>query len=107
MGLEEITNIIVNLGFPIACVIALAIFIWRFVKSNREDNLANMKQIQDRCQAREDKLYNELAECHKINSKAIQTIAVYAEKLDNIQKDVCDIKTDLVVIKTRQNDSMS
>ena len=61
-----------------------------------------MKQIQERCAAREDKLYKELAENREINSKAIDTIAHYAEKLDTIQHDIHDIKNDITVIKAKE-----
>lgn len=34
----EITNLIQNLGFPIACVVACGYFIWQLVKTEREEN---------------------------------------------------------------------
>ena len=38
MGVEEITSIITNLGFPIVCVIACAYFINYIIKAEREEN---------------------------------------------------------------------
>ena len=38
MGVEEITTIITNLGFPIVCVIACAYFINYIIKAEREEN---------------------------------------------------------------------
>lgn len=73
----DVINLIQNLGFPIACVFAcgwFALTLWK-------------EQMKDK-----DKLYVELAESRKVNEKAIETIAIYAEKLDLIQSDVKVIK---------------
>ena len=57
-----------------------------------------MRKMEEQCRAREDKLFVEIKENRKINSKAIETIAHYAGKLDVIQNDINDIKHDLTVI---------
>ena len=44
MDISAITNIISNLGFPIACVFALAWFGWYMVKYTNEINAKNMEQ---------------------------------------------------------------
>ena len=85
--LTYIAELIPTVGFPIACVIAMAAFIF-YVYKRME---VNTKE-------REDILYNEIKENRAINKKAIDTIAHYAEKLDVIQNDVNDIKTDITVI---------
>ena len=41
MDISAITNIISNLGFPIACVFALAWFGWYMVKHTNEINAKN------------------------------------------------------------------
>ena len=51
----------------------------------------------------EDKLYIEIKENREINVKAIETIAKYSEKLDVIQNDVNEIKTDITIITERLN----
>ena len=38
MGVEEITKLITNLGFPIVCVVACAYFINYIIKAEREEN---------------------------------------------------------------------
>ena len=98
MDISAITNIISNLGFPIACVFALAWFGWYMVKHTNEINAKNMEQVQSRCKEREEKLYQEIKENREVNAKAIETIAHYAEKLDVIQNDINDIKHDLTII---------
>ena len=90
MKMEVLTymvELIPTVGFPIACVIAMAAFIF-YVYKRME---VNTKE-------REDILYNEIKENREINKKSIDTIAHYAEKLDVIQNDVNDIKTDITVI---------
>ena len=54
--------------------------------------------MEENTKERENILYNEIKENREINKKAIDTIAHYAEKLDVIQNDVNDIKTDITVI---------
>lgn len=66
-------EIISSVGFPIACVIALCFFIWNIYKASVE---------------REEKLM-------AVNEKAIETIAKYADRLDEIQQDVLVIKNDV------------
>lgn len=77
MSPEMITETITTLGFPIALVIAMAWFIFILWKQSA---------------ARETKLYEELAECRKVNQQAVETLALYAERLGVIESDVKDIK---------------
>lgn len=71
------TELIGTLGFPIALVLAMGFFIWTIYKQSV---------------AREDKLMQELAENRAINKQAIETLALYNERLTNIESDVRDIK---------------
>ena len=98
MEIKAIIEIITNLGFPIACVICMGYFIFYMTKKITEMNETNMQRMEEQCRAREDKLFVEIKENRKVNSKAIETIAHYAEKLDVIQNDINDIKHDLTVI---------
>lgn len=107
--MEDWVNVISTLGFPIACVLAMGIFIYKIYQDMkveketfREESKANMEQVQARCKEREDKLYTELAKSQEVNREAIETIAKYAEKLDAIQKDIGEIKTDITIIKAQQ-----
>jgi septal ring factor EnvC (AmiA/AmiB activator) len=94
-------EVISTLGFPIACVVALGAFVFHIYKQTTKDNAENMEKVQARCKEREDKLYKELALSREVNSKAIETIAHYAEKLDVIQQDIHDIKTDITIIRSQ------
>lgn len=102
MDFNTIMTMIGTLGFPIVCALGMAWFIFTIYKNTTKENAENMEKVQKRCQEREDKLYEELAKSRQINDKAIDTIAHYAEKLDVIQKDISDIKTDITVIMSKE-----
>jgi hypothetical protein len=73
MGIAEIGELISTLGFPIALVVAMGFFIWKIYQQSvkREEALV------------------------AVNEKAINTLALYAEKLEVIQNDVSTIKEKL------------
>ena len=98
MDAGTITSLISSLGFPIVCVIALGYFSFYMVKETNRISAENMEKLQERCAARENKLYEEIKENRKVNAKAIETIAHYAEKLDIIQDDVNEIKKDVSIL---------
>ena len=97
----EFVELITNVGFPIACVIALGYFAFYMVKKSNEENKANMEQVQARCKEREEKLYIEIKENREINAQAIATTAHYAERLDDIQEDIKEIKTDITILTAK------
>lgn len=101
MTLADIIEILSNFGFPVACAVALGWFAFYMVKRTNETAENNMIKVQERCKEREDILYKEIKENREINAKAINTIAHYAEKLDVIQNDIKDIKTDITVMMTK------
>ena len=93
--LTAFIELIPTLGFPIVCVIAMGAFIFYIYKQTTKENAANMEKVQERCKEREEKLYQEIKENREINAQAIATIAQYAEKLEVIQEDIKEIKTDI------------
>ena len=86
MDIAIITELITTLGFPIAICVALFWFIYKIYKAS---------------EAREAELRQEIKENQAINAKAIETISLYAERLDIIQKDVSEIKNDIIVLTDR------
>lgn len=101
MEVSMITELVTSLGFPIACVIGLGLFIVRIYNDTTKQNIENMEKVQARCQEREDKLYEEIKENREVNAQAIATIAHYAEKLDTIQSDINEIKTDITILTAK------
>lgn len=90
MEFGVVVELISAVGFPIALVLMLGWFVFKIytdtTKSGKE---------------REEKLYTEIAENRKINEKAIETIALYADKLDTIQEDVAEIKKDIIILTNK------
>lgn len=86
MEVSALIELISTLGFPIACVIALGIFIWK---------------IYNQSVTREEKLMKEITENRLVNEKAIETISLFAERFSHIETDVESIKNDIVVIKEK------
>lgn len=86
MEVSTVTEIVSNVGFPIACAIVLGYFVFIIYKRSVE---------------REDMLMSEIKENRAINAKAIETITKYADRLDNIERDVSDIKVDVIKISDK------
>ena len=69
--------------------------------SKIENIQSELKQIQEKCAEREERLYEQISECQRINGEAIATITLYAERLGVIENDVKEIKTEVDKIATR------
>lgn len=77
MEYSVLVELIATLGFPIVCVLALGIFVYKLWQQSV---------------AREQTLMAEIAENRLVNQKAIETLSLYAERLGNIETDVKEIK---------------
>ena len=86
MDITLITEIIASLGFPIALVIFMAIFIYKLWQQSV---------------TREEKLMAEITENRIVNEKAVETIAQFAERFSRVEEDVATIKSDIVLIKDK------
>ena len=73
MDIVTVGEMISSLGFPIALVVAMGFFIWK---------------IYEQSVKREEKLM-------AVNEQAINTLSLYAERLEVIQNDVTTIKEKL------------
>lgn len=99
MEIATFIEIISTLGFPIACVIMLGIFIFKIYKDTTAESKTTLAECQARSKEREDKLYNFIEDSAAVNAKFAEIIARYETKLDEIKQDVKDIKTDILDIK--------
>lgn len=88
-AIAVIVELISTVGLPIALVIAMGIFIYK---------------IYNQSVKREETLLGEIKVTREVNAKAVDTIAHYAEKLEIIQTDINEIKTDITILtaKTEQ-----
>ena len=92
MDVAILSEVVGAVGFPIVCALGMGWFIYQVFLKTTAQNQENMKQVQERCAAREEKLYTQIEKAQEINGKAIATITLYAERLTDIQQDVKDIK---------------
>lgn len=99
--LTMLLEILPTVGFPIVCVIAMGVFIFTIYRNTTKENAANMEKVQARCKEREEILFDEIKENRKVIGDAIATIAHYAEKLEVIQEDVKEIKTEITILATK------
>lgn len=83
MDVPTIVELISAVGFPIAAVIALGWFIWKIYKKSEQ---------------REDALRAQIIESQRVNSEAIHTITLYAERLTTIEEDVKTVKHDVNIL---------
>ena len=86
MDITIITELIATLGFPIALVLAMGIFIYK---------------IYNQSVKREESLMEEIRVNRETNAKAIETIAQYSQTLDAIKVDINDIKTDIAILTSK------
>lgn len=86
MDIQMISDLVSTLGFPIACVIAMGVFIYKIYKKSEQ---------------REDMLMKQIEENRKINAEAIATIGKYAESIETIEEDVRVIKNDLSILMVK------
>lgn len=96
--LTELTELFASLDLPIALAAVLIYIVYQMGKRQNEQADKNMEAVQNRCKEREEKLMEEIRENRLVNEKAIDTIGRYAEKLDNIQSDIREVKQDVALI---------
>jgi hypothetical protein len=99
--LAFLVEILPTVGFPILCCGALGWFIYRFYVDSQKQNKENMEAVQAACKEREEKLYSHLEKQTEINGKFASIIERYEAKLDIIQTDISEIKTDIAVIMNK------
>lgn len=86
--MENWTQLISTLGFPIVCVLGLAYFIYIIYQKTTEENAK-----------REDKLYEIIAVSHSNNEKLVEANQGFVAVLETYKNDIVDIKHDIADIK--------
>ena len=86
MDITMFVELISTVGFPIALVLAMGIFIYKIYTQSVK---------------REEALMEEIRVNRETNTKAIETIAQYSERLEVIQTDINEIKTDLTILTAK------
>ena len=90
MDIKLIIELIGMFGFPIVACLVLGWFIFKIYKQSEK---------------REETLRKEINEGREINREAIKTLALYAERLGVIETDVREIKSDILILTERTNNT--
>ena len=98
MELGLVVEWIGTIGFPLVAVLALGWFVYKSYGEQQKKNKEDMEQVQARCKEREERLYAEIKENREVIAQAVATIGLYADRLETMQHDISEIKTDIVVI---------
>ena len=78
--MEEIVNLITNLGFPIVCVIACAYFINNIIKAEREEN-----------QKREEKYIDTINNFSTVMDKVNENLITNNKRLEYIENKLDEV----------------
>lgn len=84
MGVNEITNLVTNLGFPIVCVVACAYFINYIIKAEREEN-----------QKREEKYIETINKFSTVLEKVNDNICTNNKRLEYIENKLDEVCTSI------------
>ena len=83
--MNEVVNLITNLGFPIVCVIACAYFINYIIKAEREEN-----------QKREEKYIETINKFSTVMDKVNDNISTNNKRLEYIENKLDEVCCDLI-----------
>ena len=83
--MNDITNLITNLGFPIVCVIACAYFINYIIKAERQEN-----------QKREEKYIETINKFSTVMDKVNDNISTNNKRLEYIENKLDEVCCDVV-----------
>lgn len=86
--MENLTDLISAVGFPIVCVAALAYFVFLIWQKSTAEN-----------EKREEKLYEIIAVAHANNEKLVEANKEFVAVLETYKTDITDIKHDIEDIK--------
>lgn len=92
MDANTISQLITTLGFPIVLVGVLVWFIWRIYNDQKTQN-----------EAREEKLYEVVANAQVQNKELSETNAKFVGVLETYKSDLEEIKHDVIDIKSHLN----
>lgn len=83
--MEALINAIPQLGFPIVCVIVLAWFIYTAWNKLEDKNTKQMENMATRCQAREDKLYEQIDKFNTTMNNFNETLIKIDTRLETVE----------------------
>lgn len=86
--MESIIQIIQTLGFPIACVLGMGYFIFNIWDRQTKEWKASQDAMAERCQAREEKLYQQIDRFNDTMGSFNTTLIKIDARLEALEKDL-------------------
>ena len=86
MTIELVNSMIASVGFPIACVIALAWFVWNIWKQQQESNKEQIQACRDYNKAREEKYCQQIDKFNETLDNFNATLIKIDARLENVEK---------------------
>lgn len=86
--METIVTIIQTLGFPIACVIGMGYFIFNMWDRQTKEWQAQSDAMAERCQKREDKLYEQINRFNDTLNSFNETLIRIDTRLEVLEKNL-------------------
>lgn len=91
MGFDEVITVIQTLGFPIACVIACGLFIYKLTTRSQDEAVAREEKLieaNNAASAALDKVANTIEECNQVNKELSETNRLLVDKIENSLNDI-------------------
>lgn len=101
--MEEIVQIIQNLGFPIACVVALAVFLYKLVTRDKDEAASREQRLieaNEKISESLQKVADTIEESNRINSELSETNKLLVDKIEG---KLDQIDTNLTQVLERLN----
>lgn len=101
--MEEIVQIIQNLGFPIACVVALAVFLYKLVTRDKDEAASREQRLieaNEKISESLQKVADTIEESNRVNSELSETNKLLVDKIEG---KLDQIDTNLVQVLERLN----
>lgn len=92
---DDFVSLVNNLGFPIACVVACAIFIAYIYVQNTKDSKEREETIRQEYLDREQRLYEQNERINETLGRATETIDRMNIRLDVIEDKIDDLKLEV------------
>lgn len=86
MDANNLMQLIQTLGFPIFCCVALGAFVYMVWKKWTADSKDQMEAMAQRCQAREDKLYEQIDKFNVSLNNFNTTLTRIDTRLEQLEK---------------------
>lgn len=86
MTIDTMTSLISSVGFPIACVLGLAWFLWQMWKKQQADNEKQVETLMKQNEAREERYSKQIDKFNDTLQNFNTTLIRIDARLENVEK---------------------